>query len=73
MVNEPFIFWDKRAAFDIENLLAALNEDISSEEFTSYVGQDKNDFANWIEVSLQNKPLADKIRHLFEKDLIKAV
>jgi hypothetical protein len=73
MAGEPFIFWDRRAAYDIENLLAALNEDVSSEEFASYVSHNKNDFANWLEFSLQNKMLADKIRPLVERDLIKAV
>ncbi len=73
MTGEPFVFLDRRAAFDIDNLLAALNEDVSDDEFASYVGHDKNDFANWIEYSLQNKSLADKIRPLMERDLIKAV
>jgi hypothetical protein len=72
MAGEPFVFRDQRAIFNIEGLLKILNE-LSDEEFASYVNGSKNDFANWIEFSLGNKPLADWIRPLVEKDVIRAV
>lgn len=72
MAGEPFLFWNDKRADDLKSLVAVLGE-ISYEEFATYVNQSKNDFASWIEGSLENKELADKVRPLLENDLIRAV
>ncbi|MGV8168575.1 MAG: hypothetical protein ACP5N3_00800 [Candidatus Nanoarchaeia archaeon] len=71
MAGEPFIFWNGRTAFDAESLKICISE-IPHDEFFSYVNG-KNDFANWLEGSLQEKELADRVRSLSERDLIVAV
>jgi len=71
MTIEPFNFWNERKASDVESLLLAISE-ISNEEFSLYTNG-KNDFASWIEYSLQNADLASRIKSLSERDLIKAV
>lgn len=71
MANEPFNFWNGKKADDLEGFVSCLGE-ISYEEFSSYVNGSKNDFANWIEHSLHNQDLAERIRPLIEMDLIRA-
>lgn len=72
MAGESFNFWNGKSASNLEELAAVLKE-MSYEEFSSFVNTSKNDFANWIEGSLENRNLAEKIRPLLEKDLILAV
>jgi hypothetical protein len=69
MVENAFNFWGERVAVDLEGLLFCLSE-ISDEEFLTYING-KNDFANWIENALHNKGLAEKIRHLTDRELLK--
>lgn len=71
MTNEPFNFWNDLKAYDLDGLLSALSK-MSDDEFSSYVNNSKNDFANWIAGSLQKTELAEKVRAVVEKDLIKA-
>ncbi|MGV8161767.1 MAG: hypothetical protein ACP5N2_00360 [Candidatus Nanoarchaeia archaeon] len=71
MVGENFNFWDGKVAYDVESLLKCITE-ISNEEFSLYVNG-KNDFANWIQGSLQNTDLAERIRPLSERDVIVAI
>lgn len=70
MTNEPFNFWNGKKADDLDGFVSCLGE-ISYEEFSSYVNNSKNDFANWIEHSLNNPDLAEKIRPLIEMELIR--
>jgi len=70
MTDEPFNFWNDRKAYELEGFVSCLDE-ISDEEFASYVNVSKNDFANWIEYSLQNVELGEKVKSLLERDLIK--
>lgn len=71
MTSEPFNFWNEKKAYDLEGFVSCLNE-MSDEEFSSYVNNSKNDFANWIEYSIQNIELAEKIKPLLDKDSIKS-
>jgi hypothetical protein len=70
MTNEAFNFWNEKKAYDLDSFVSCLDT-MSDEEFSSYVNNSKNDFANWIEGSLQYIELAEKIRPFLEKDLIR--
>jgi hypothetical protein len=63
MAGEPFYLRNGLVAsntLDLANLLIVISDD----EFYTYVNQSKNDFANWVEYSLQNKGLADGMRNI---------
>ncbi|MFA6072868.1 MAG: hypothetical protein WC758_02040 [Candidatus Woesearchaeota archaeon] len=72
MADEKFNLWNGKVVHDLEELSNALTV-MTDEEFVSYVNSSKNDFANWIEYTLLNKEIANKIRNLREKDLINAI
>jgi len=67
MAGERFYFQDGSSVGSIEELLEKLRE-MSTMDFKRHVNEDKNDFAAWIEHSLERPTLASRIKMLLLKD-----
>jgi hypothetical protein len=61
MRNDPFVFHNGRAAHNVEELLAVIEES-DVHLFEEHVTKDRNDFAAWVEHSLDHKSLAQRLR-----------
>ncbi|MEM4259767.1 MAG: hypothetical protein QXG00_00865 [Candidatus Woesearchaeota archaeon] len=65
--DEVFIAKNNIKAKNIFELKKAI-ETMNDEEFSHHLNNDKNDFANWIEYSLEDKILADSVRQSKTKE-----
>lgn len=68
-MGEKFFFNNKKEASDLKEFLAVLKT-LSKDDFDHHVNKQRNDFANWIEYSLQKKDLAKSIANLSTKAAI---
>lgn len=61
MRNDPFVFHNGRAARTVAELLVIIEESPLA-VFEEHVTKERNDFAAWVELGLQEQELAKKMR-----------
>ena len=55
---------------DLKELYSALRGEITVEQFSHHVTSDRNDFADWIEIVLNDKRCADMVRKVKKQDTV---
>ena len=66
-MEQEFYFHERQPVTNIKELYDALG-DMSEPEFAHFVNDEKHDFANWIDESLNSKFLAARVRRAQTKE-----
>ncbi len=72
-MGDPFYLQKGRTVHDLEELAEALKI-MDEEEYTHHVNPERNDFAKWVEESLEKKDVAERMRVAKTKEeLVKSI